>query len=111
VFICFKQEEEHKDIEHFWYKKWGAYQLPRDTSGIIAFLQEIYEVKRSKSGPMVVHCRYLLCRIYARLLYIFELLLLYSDGLGRSGALIATDIARQQLESETRLILRILLPL
>jgi len=25
---------------------------------------------------------------------------LYSDGLGRSGALIATDIARQQLENE-----------
>ena len=26
----------------------------------------------------------------------------FSDGLGRSGALIATDIARQQLESENK---------
>ena len=54
---CFKQEGKHKDVEHYWYKKWGAYQLPRDTTGIIAFLQEIYEAKKSKPGPIVVHCR------------------------------------------------------
>ncbi|XP_065894158.1 mucin-2-like isoform X2 [Dysidea avara] len=73
------EEEKYIDIGHYWYKKWGAYQLPHDTSGMIAFLQEVNEDTKSLSGPIVVHC---------------------SDGLGRTGALIATDIARQQLESE-----------
>ena len=45
------------DIEHFWYKKWGVYQFPRDTIGLLAYLQEIYETKESRFGPLVVHCR------------------------------------------------------
>jgi len=51
------------DIEHYWYKKWSPYHLPRDTTGprhttgLIAFLQEIDEAKKSQIGPIVVHCR------------------------------------------------------
>ena len=46
------------DIEHYWYKKWGAGQLPQDTNGVITFLQEVNEAKKSKHGPVVVHCKY-----------------------------------------------------
>ncbi|XP_065911368.1 uncharacterized protein [Dysidea avara] len=72
-------EGKYMDIEHHWYKKWGTYQLPQDTNGVITFLQDVNEAKKSRPGPVMVHC---------------------SDGLGRSGALIAFDIARQQLENE-----------
>jgi len=46
------------DIEHYWYKKWGAYQLPNDSSGVIAFLQEVFQSKKDQIGPVLVHCRY-----------------------------------------------------
>ncbi|XP_065911365.1 uncharacterized protein [Dysidea avara] len=74
-------EEKYIDIGHYWYKKWGIYQLPHDATGVIAFLQEVGEAKKSLPGPIVVHC---------------------SDGLDRTGALIATDVARQQLENENQ---------
>ena len=46
------------DIEHYWYKKWGAYQLPCDSSGVIAFLQEVHQSKKNQIGPVLFHCRY-----------------------------------------------------
>ena len=48
------------DIEHHWYKKWGIYQLPQDTNGVITFLQDVNEAKKSQPGPVMVQCRYLL---------------------------------------------------
>ena len=65
---------------------------------MIAFLQEIIEAKKSLPGPIVVHCRYTTKCVNAW--YFTYHVSLHSDGLGRSGALIATDIARQQLENE-----------
>jgi len=46
------------DIEHYWYKKWGASQLPQGTNGVITLLQDVNEAKKSRNGPMVVHCKY-----------------------------------------------------
>lgn len=73
-----EENEEHVDVEHYWYTKWTAEQLPTDTSGVIAFLQEINETRKSSEGPLLIHC---------------------SDGLSCSGTLVAIDIARQVLEN------------
>ena len=55
--VCEQESDEHFDVEHYWYMKWTAEQLPTDTSGVIAFLQEINEIRKSSEGPLVVHCR------------------------------------------------------
>lgn len=75
-----EENDEHLDVEHYWYMKWTAEQFPTDTSGVIAFLQEINETRKSSEGPLVIHC---------------------SDGLSCSGTLIAIDIARHQLENDS----------
>ena len=53
----------HVDIEHHWYKKWGAFQLPQDTNGLITFLQDVSEAKKSRPGPILVQCRYVLYKV------------------------------------------------
>ena len=52
-----QENEENVDVEHYWYTKWTAEQLPTDTSGVIAFLQEINETRKSSEGPLLIHCR------------------------------------------------------
>ena len=54
---CEQKNDKHVDVEHYWHGKWTTEQFPTDTSGVIAFLQEINETRKSLEAPLVVHCR------------------------------------------------------
>ncbi|XP_050520396.1 serine-rich adhesin for platelets-like [Daktulosphaira vitifoliae] len=66
-----------RDITHLWYGGWPAQGVPSDCSAIITFLMETRLYMKGNMGPHVVHC---------------------SPGTGRTGTIIACDIAIRDFE-------------
>ncbi|XP_071965673.1 uncharacterized protein [Antedon mediterranea] len=68
-----------RPVSHYWFR-WPVAGVPRSPSDITGLLLHIRESVTENQGPMVVHC---------------------SDGIGRTGTLLAIDIGMHELEDTT----------
>jgi protein tyrosine phosphatase len=66
-------------LTHLQYTGWPDHDVPVDYTSFIALIQFYRQLKPSISGPIIVHC---------------------SAGIGRSGTLIAFDIALDQIKDQ-----------
>ncbi|GBM39059.1 Tyrosine-protein phosphatase non-receptor type 14 [Araneus ventricosus] len=74
--LCHVPSQQQRSLWHIQYTDWPDHSCPQDTQGFIAFMNEVDAVRRhslsiQEVSPVVVHC---------------------SAGVGRSGAVILTDI-------------------
>ena len=94
-----------REVTHFWFTGWPDHGVPSSADSLIEFLLHVQKHNTSDMpGPTVVHCRYKKMILLNANYYV-----VHSAGIGRTGVLIAADIAMQQLDKEGEVdLLRIL---
>ncbi|XP_030832922.1 uncharacterized protein LOC100893225 [Strongylocentrotus purpuratus] len=66
-----------RPVTHYWFSNWLDSEIPSSPQALMSMLLQVHNTHQESYGPVVVHC---------------------SDGVGRTGLVIATDINMQRLE-------------
>nr|XP_054756457.1 uncharacterized protein LOC129262373 [Lytechinus pictus] len=66
-----------RPVTHYWFSNWLDGEIPGSPQALMSMLLQVHNTHQESYGPVIVHC---------------------SDGVGRTGLVIATDINMQRLE-------------
>ncbi|XP_071494480.1 uncharacterized protein [Diadema antillarum] len=66
-----------RPVTHYWFTNWVDGDIPSNGQALMSMLLQVHSTHQESYGPVIVHC---------------------SDGVGRTGMVIATDINMQRLE-------------
>jgi protein tyrosine phosphatase len=64
------ETSDERDVYHFWYTAWSDFSVPKETGSILKLREAVDACRIPTSGPLVVHCRYIMQTVCVTMHYV-----------------------------------------